>query len=118
MPSVLPSEAITIPIIDIRRHEIDSVSIADIVNGVTSNPRYMPSLLLYDTQGLQHFTSITEAKDYYPTKSEVEILEKQAPEIVGSAAANSFFIELGAGYVFLLSFPHLHWPALRSDWGR
>lgn len=58
----------------------------------------MPSLLLYDTQGLQYFTKITEAKDYYSTQSEVSILEEHAQEIIGTVTADSVFLELGAGY--------------------
>ncbi|KAI4262932.1 MAG: hypothetical protein L6R42_001900 [Xanthoria sp. 1 TBL-2021] len=93
----MPSERITVPITDIRHHEINPVTTADILMGVTSKPRYMPSLLLYDTQGLQYFTKITEAKDYYSTQSEVSILEEHAQEIIGTVTADSVFLELGAG---------------------
>ncbi|KAL8641165.1 MAG: hypothetical protein Q9226_008667 [Calogaya cf. arnoldii] len=93
----MASEEIAIPITDIRRHEIHPVTTEDILEGVTSKPRYMPSLLLYDTHGLQCFTKITEAKDYYSTQSEVSILEEHAQEITGTVAAGAVFLELGAG---------------------
>lgn len=54
-------------------------------------PRY-----LYDDVGSALFERITELPEYYPTRTEIGILEREAQEIVDDAAARHL-VELGSG---------------------
>ena len=56
-----------------------------------------PSLLLWDQQGLRLFEKITYRKEYYPTNSEIEILEANSSEIATNIAPNSIVVEMGSG---------------------
>jgi uncharacterized SAM-dependent methyltransferase len=60
----------------------------------------LPTLLLWDEEGLQHFERITYHRDYYLTTDEIELLEKYSNEIAAKIAPNSILLELGSGYVY------------------
>ncbi|PHH89467.1 hypothetical protein CDD83_6011 [Cordyceps sp. RAO-2017] len=57
----------------------------------------MPSLLLWDDQGLLNFDIWTKASTYYPRRCEWEILAKHRHEIVSQFPSKSVVIELGCG---------------------
>lgn len=95
-----------IPITDIRADGVD-FSILDEMRK-TLNPgngleRRMPTLLLYDEQGLRLFEDITYLDEYYLTNAEIEVLEKHAAKIAQFIHAGSQIVELGSGYGRLLS---------------
>ncbi len=81
---------------DIYKSE-DNQSI-DIVNGLTKkiqktvSPKYF-----YDEKGSKLFDKITTLDDYYPTKKEIEILEKQNKEFFDILPSESSVIEFGSG---------------------
>lgn len=58
----------------------------------------MPTLLLYDEQGLKLFEDITYLDEYYLTNAEIEVLENHAVDIAQSVASGSQIVELGSGY--------------------
>lgn len=58
----------------------------------------MPTLLLYDEQGLKLFEDITYLDEYYLTNAEIEVLEKHADEIAKYVQHGSQVVELGSGY--------------------
>jgi len=60
--------------------------------------RRMPTLLLYDEQGLRLFEDITYLEEYYLTNAEIEVLQKYADEIAGLVPTGSLVVELGSGY--------------------
>ncbi len=69
----------------------------DILEGLRANPRYLPSVLLWNADGLNLFDKITQSPDYYPSYSEVDILKAHADDIAGRVSTGSTVIELGSG---------------------
>lgn len=71
--------------------------IDEVVLGLTSRPKTLPCKLLYDDRGSQLFEEITRLPEYYPTRTEFEILQQSAKEIVQAAGTPVSVVELGAG---------------------
>lgn len=88
-------------IIDIRRQEI-GVSVLDDMHRKLrpghGKEKKMPTLLLYDEEGLKLFEDITYLDEYYLTRAEIEVLETYADHIAERIQSGSQVIELGSGY--------------------
>jgi dimethylhistidine N-methyltransferase len=67
-----------------------------LVQGLSKPAKSIPSRFLYDTQGSQLFERICELEEYYPTRTELSILEHSAPEIARRIGPNARLIEFGA----------------------
>jgi uncharacterized SAM-dependent methyltransferase len=70
-----------------------------ISQGLRSSPRSLPSLLLWDSVGLNLYEKITESPDYYLTRVEADVIRNNVDAIVQSVGANGVVLELGSGYV-------------------
>ena len=68
----------------------------DVLDGLTRPFKELPPKHFYDTRGSELFEQICELPDYYPTRSEREILELCADEIVSETRAGEL-VELGSG---------------------
>jgi dimethylhistidine N-methyltransferase len=69
----------------------------EVVVGLTSWPRTLPCKLFYDDVGSALFERITELPEYYPTRTELEILQNSSREIALAAGSGVSIVELGAG---------------------
>ncbi|MGH9515169.1 MAG: L-histidine N(alpha)-methyltransferase [Terriglobales bacterium] len=69
----------------------------EVVLGLTSRPKTLPCKLFYDDRGSQLFEEITRLPEYYPTRTEFEILQDSAKQIVEAAGTPVSIVELGAG---------------------
>jgi L-histidine N-alpha-methyltransferase len=70
---------------------------AEVVREGLSSPfKELPPKYFYDERGSELFERITEQPEYYPTRSEREILDARAAEIVAAARPRTL-IELGSG---------------------
>lgn len=78
--------------------ELDQFA-ADVLNGLSSTPKYLSSKYFYDDEGSRLFQEIMKLPEYYLTGCEHEIFSTQAEAIYHSFASGSGFdlIELGAG---------------------
>ena len=89
-----------VSIIDIRQGGFD-VSLVDQIrqklNPAKGQERRMPTLLLYDEEGLQLFEQITYLEEYYLTNDEIETLTTHAEAIARLIQPGSQLIELGSG---------------------
>ncbi len=56
-----------------------------------------PSKYLYDDLGSELFEKITQQPEYYPTRTEIEILEKYSFEIIKDIRKEIVLVELGSG---------------------
>ncbi|KAL2007582.1 hypothetical protein VTN00DRAFT_9020 [Thermoascus crustaceus] len=65
--------------------------------GLTSKPRWLPSLLLWDAKGLQLFEEITHSEPYYLFEAEKWVLEQNVNSITDVIKPNSVILELGSG---------------------
>lgn len=57
----------------------------------------LPTLLLYDQEGLKLFEEITYLDEYYLTGQEIEVLEKYAERIAERIPNHAMLVELGSG---------------------
>lgn len=72
----------------------------DVLEGLSSNPKFLSSKYFYDDEGSRLFQKIMKVPEYYLTRSEYEIFSQQTAEIYAAFNANSAefdLIELGAG---------------------
>ena len=68
----------------------------DVRVGLTADPKELPPKWFYDEAGSELFDRITRLPEYYPTRREREILEREAHTIVEQSAADTL-VELGSG---------------------
>jgi L-histidine Nalpha-methyltransferase len=69
----------------------------DVERGLLSTPKTLPTKLFYDAAGSELFEAITALPEYYPTRTELEILQEHAGEIARAAGSGLAVVELGAG---------------------
>jgi len=78
---------------------------SDVLVGLSSEQKYLPSVYHYDDEGSRLYSEITELDEYYPTRTEAAILEANKGDIarfasgldVGDVARPFHLVELGAG---------------------
>ena len=77
----------------------DSPLATAVTEGLLSKPKWLPSWMFYDAAGSILFDQITELPEYYVTRTEHAILERNAEEIISRAAGKDALslVELGAG---------------------
>ncbi|CAG9984606.1 unnamed protein product [Clonostachys byssicola] len=76
----------------------DGTSLSElIVQGLLSTPLKLPSLLLWDDDGLRLFDALTQTPTYYLHDKEVEILAQYANDMAARIPSGSVLIELGCG---------------------
>jgi L-histidine Nalpha-methyltransferase len=68
----------------------------DVRAGLTAEHKHLPPKWFYDERGSQLFDDITRLDEYYPTRRETEILEREAPSIAARTGADTL-LELGSG---------------------
>ncbi|KAF6230913.1 hypothetical protein HO173_010821 [Letharia columbiana] len=89
-----------VSIVDIRQGGLN-ISLVDEIhqklNPGKGQERRMPTLLLYDEEGLQLFEEITYLEEYYLTNAEIETLTTHAEAIARVIEPGSQVIELGSG---------------------
>jgi len=79
---------------------ISEVYKKEILEGLTSAPKYIPSKYFYDVEGSRIFQDIMRMPEYYLTDCEYEILQKHKSDILKNIRKqdNRFdLVELGAG---------------------
>jgi dimethylhistidine N-methyltransferase len=70
---------------------------ADVLRGFESRPRAIPARWFYDRRGSELFESITELPEYYPTRTETDILRRACPEVATLAGEGRAVVEFGSG---------------------
>src|SRR5213595_3185431 len=71
--------------------------VADVVAGLSSNPRALPCKYFYDERGATLFQKICELPEYYITRTEIDILDRNRAEIASQLGPNVELIGLGTG---------------------
>lgn len=64
--------------------------------GLTATPKTMPPVWFYDDRGCELYEAITRTPEYYPFRTERDILRRAAGEVAEAAGA-SVLVELGSG---------------------
>ena len=70
---------------------------ADVLEGLRSSPKYLPSQYLYDERGARLFEQICEQPEYYITRTELEILSSHMASIAERIGPRALLIEPGSG---------------------
>lgn len=73
--------------------------LGDIVRGLSSRPKYLPCKYFYDEEGSRLFDRICELPEYYPTRTEMALLERFTPDIADCVGPGAQIIEYGCGSV-------------------
>ncbi|HET8701542.1 MAG TPA: L-histidine N(alpha)-methyltransferase, partial [Nitrococcus sp.] len=68
----------------------------DVLQGFASRPRVLPPKYFYDAWGSELFDRICDTPEYYPTRTEAQLLDQSANNIIRQARPDHI-IELGSG---------------------
>jgi dimethylhistidine N-methyltransferase len=69
----------------------------DVLCGLQKMPKDLPSKYLYDNVGSDLFEQICTLSEYYPTRTELIIMEEHLDEIIALLGAHCLLIEYGSG---------------------
>lgn len=69
---------------------------ADVAAGLTADQKWLPPKWFYDADGSELFEKITQLPEYYPTRSEREVLAAHAADVAELTGAHTL-VELGSG---------------------
>jgi dimethylhistidine N-methyltransferase len=70
---------------------------ADVLRGLRAPKKELPCKYFYDEVGSDLFEQITELEEYYPTRTELAIMERHAAEMAGWLGPRCLLIEYGSG---------------------
>jgi dimethylhistidine N-methyltransferase len=71
--------------------------LADVIAGLSSNPRTIPCKYFYDERGAALFQKICELPEYYVTRTEIDILDRHRADIALQLGPSVELIGLGTG---------------------
>jgi L-histidine N-alpha-methyltransferase len=71
--------------------------VTDAIKGLSATPKFMLAKHFYDAKGSRLFERITRLPEYYPTRSEMQVLRDKAREIAGAIPPGAALVEFGSG---------------------
>ena len=75
----------------------DNAFARDLAAALAARPRSISPKYFYDAEGSRLFDRICELPEYYPTRTEIGILEQRAGEMAALAGPAAEIVEFGAG---------------------
>lgn len=69
----------------------------EVIAGLRRTPKAIPCKFFYDAQGAALFEAICALPEYYPTRTEMGILQDHLPEITARLGPGCLLIEYGSG---------------------
>jgi len=86
------------PSIDLHEQEPERGRfLADALAGLLARPKQLPCKYLYDEQGSALFEQICDLPEYYPTRTELGIMETSAAEMAARLGRDCLLVEYGSG---------------------
>ena len=70
---------------------------AEVLDGLTQEPKAVPSRWFYDDEGSRLFEAIARLPEYYPTRAETEILRSHGDDFRRLIAPGRAVVEFGSG---------------------
>ena len=70
---------------------------AEAAAGLRRSPKSLPCKYFYDALGARLFEAITELPEYYPTRTELGILDRGVHEMAEAIGAHTTLVEFGSG---------------------
>ncbi|MBV9931571.1 MAG: L-histidine N(alpha)-methyltransferase [Alphaproteobacteria bacterium] len=80
-----------------RPLEVDPAFRDDVVAGLAAPIKAIPARWFYDRRGSELFEEITRLPEYYPTRTEMALLGRHAPEVGAMVGAGRAVVEFGSG---------------------
>jgi L-histidine Nalpha-methyltransferase len=81
----------------IARLPDDRRFLEDVWQGLSASPKALPAKYFYDAAGSELFEGITGLAEYYPTRTELRILDEHGPAIASALPTGAALVEFGAG---------------------
>ncbi|WP_458760386.1 L-histidine N(alpha)-methyltransferase [Afipia sp. TerB] len=75
----------------------DTAFARDVVDGLTRQPKQLSPKYFYDKTGSELFEQITLLPEYYPTRTELDILRDHGADIAAIIPKGAALVEFGAG---------------------
>lgn len=75
----------------------DHAFAASVIEGLSRPRKSLPCRFFYDARGSDLFEEITKLPEYYPTRTEIAILEAHAVEIAKGVPEKAILVEFGSG---------------------
>lgn len=85
----------SVPVIDFN-HEAEDFETA-VIDGLSGSPKRLPCKFFYDERGSRLFDQICGLDAYYPTRTEIHLLQTNAAQIARLIGPGAHLIELGSG---------------------
>ena len=76
---------------------VDPAFRADVHAGLSQRPKAIPARWFYDATGSALFEDITALPEYYPTRSETDLLTRHAADMAAAIGPGRAVVELGSG---------------------
>ena len=70
---------------------------AAVLDGLAQSQKVIPARFFYDRAGSELFEAITVLPEYYPTRTEIAILEQCTPAIAATVGSGRAVVEFGSG---------------------
>lgn len=71
--------------------------LAHVQEGLSAPQKWLSPMYFYDAEGSKLFDRICELPEYYPTRTELQILGEHLPEMTAAIGRNAMLIEPGSG---------------------
>lgn len=71
--------------------------LSEVLTGLSLTQKRLPSKLFYDKRGSELFDEICELDEYYPTRTEIKIMQDNIEEMGALLGEGTLLIELGSG---------------------
>jgi dimethylhistidine N-methyltransferase len=69
----------------------------EVLEGLRKTPKRLPSKLFYDATGSRLFDRICELPEYYPTRTEMGIMQRHIDAMAARIGAHAMLVEYGSG---------------------
>lgn len=77
--------------------EVEDEFASSVIEGLSNAQKSLPCRYFYDARGSALFEDITRLPEYYPTRTETQILMDYADDMVGSVGDGGLLVEFGSG---------------------
>lgn len=82
----------------VDRDRDDRAFLEDVIEGLSQAPqKAIPARWIYDRRGSELFEAITVLPEYYPTRTEIGLLERHIADIAAAVGVGRVVVEFGSG---------------------
>lgn len=83
--------------LDLQTPSLTGAFARDVVAGLSQARKVIPARYFYDRRGSELFEAITELPEYYPTRTEIGLLETHGADIARLTGKRRVVVEFGSG---------------------